>query len=792
MSTVIKPAPLSPTLSVTESDAEVDQVIAVESDDGSGYGLSLLDNLLKDQEEYQQSHSATQSGVSSHTPYEIPKTPRDDEEDDAAFDRILFSFTQQESTISDQRRSFVHKDAMKALQRCSSAGQLAMIEDHVEEDDDEKLIQGTFSAGQIDDVSDNFDLVYLDNIDDESDEMDDDDDSQPTDGILHITVDEEQGTVDVVQQELIFERTTQSLMISCGEDTEVFQCLRKICNDIKKDDKLPYSVPFSHNVLTFDHTDSFLKLLGFQKDKSKEEWICDTEHRVEEALIKSALLQCHKSLILIHQHASIKDIIFKHRERTGSKDRKRGGSTSKSKSKAKHKRKSTKGMKKGSVIGNANGGKKIEPLQEEKEAPDEEDSYEEYESEDDADYLQLYELMWGITHDSNEDHEAEDVLLLCYPLVTTAKNLMQCLEARFFNDDDQECLPPILTPKPSKNSETRGFKFDSIASSFGVQENVIEFIQRWVEHYWSKDWKLDDKLIVRCEGMMERICTMYEESKPQNVLLQSEDVGRVLRLVDGLTKTISNQQRRQTVILNKLFGDSSKDSESNLLGNGKGKRKGKMASSRSIWNMTGSKYKMPNFKKDLQLTSISHIILAEQITLQTFMIYKSIHPRECLNQSWKDKERKETLAPNIMRYIASFNRLTKWIQTTILGAENVKRRGKTIKKWCKVEQELYKLRNFQALCAVYSALASCAIYKLKDAWHYVAKKHMTQHDMITVVMRSTGNWKNLRRLQLETHPPMIPYFGMFAQDLIAIEETTSNRSNDGNINWNALRRVNTV
>ena len=35
---------------------------------------------------------------------------------------------------------------------------------------------------------------------------------------------------------------------------------------------------------------------------------------------------------------------------------------------------------------------------------------------------------------------------------------------------------------------------------------------------------------------------------------------------------------------------------------------------------------------------------------------------------------------------------------------------------------------------------------------------------------------------------MLPYFGMFAQDLIAIEESTSNRSRDGTINWVALWR----
>ena len=57
---------------------------------------------------------------------------------------------------------------------------------------------------------------------------------------------------------------------------------------------------------------------------------------------------------------------------------------------------------------------------------------------------------------------------------------------------------------------------------------------------------------------------------------------------------------------------------------------------------------------------------------------------------------------------------------------------------------------------------------------------------------SSGNWKNLRRLQMQAHPPMLPYFGMFAQDVIAIEETTNKRASDGTINWDALWRVNAM
>lgn len=39
---------------------------------------------------------------------------------------------------------------------------------------------------------------------------------------------------------------------------------------------------------------------------------------------------------------------------------------------------------------------------------------------------------------------------------------------------------------------------------------------------------------------------------------------------------------------------------------------------------------------------------------------------------------------------------------------------------------------------------------------------------------------------------MLPFFGMFAQDVIAIEETSNKRTEDGSINWESLWRVKTA
>lgn len=118
--------------------------------------------------------------------------------------------------------------------------------------------------------------------------------------------------------------------------------------------------------------------------------------------------------------------------------------------------------------------------------------------------------------------------------------------------------------------------------------------------------------------------------------------------------------------------------------------------------------------------------------------------------------------------------------------------ARIIKKWIKVADQLFNLRCFQGFVAVQCALASNAIYALKEAWnqHSVLKrKHHTKFKEIKVIMSASHNFENLRRLQREAHAPLIPYFGIFCKDLIYIQEGMCKRNRDGMINWSKLWRI---
>ena len=138
-----------------------------------------------------------------------------------------------------------------------------------------------------------------------------------------------------------------------------------------------------------NHIEEFLRLLGFLKDKSLSRWSCYTNTRVPISLIDTAILECHRCYQITQQRAVTIKLVNKHK-----KDRQHLDI---------------------SQIPTIN---LVTPQRSEETSDSNEVSHSFKENED---YLQLYELIWGITHTNNDDREAKHVLLLSYPLVTKAK-----------------------------------------------------------------------------------------------------------------------------------------------------------------------------------------------------------------------------------------------------------------------------------------------------------------------------------------------------------------------------------
>eukprot|EP01084_Bolivina_argentea_P107673 192503_1 len=223
---------------------------------------------------------------------------------------------------------------------------------------------------------------------------------------------------------------------------------------------------FNDEILKYERVDSFLIILGFTKKNKTSSWLCTLTTRTQKRLIDVAILECHRLVIAAQKQSSTLRLIQQQRI--------------------------------AAFVPNLQQPLGISPSQ-----SLEESLY----IISDPDSVQLFELIWGITHNNNEDHAAKNVLLLCYPLVTNQKALLQCCEARFFRDDhgrmsvmstastastasggrhtpsstmSSHVSFPSLTSGSGlslqhlrSNSNELNKKYDRILSSFSVQAKVV-------------------------------------------------------------------------------------------------------------------------------------------------------------------------------------------------------------------------------------------------------------------------------------------------------------------------------
>ena len=75
------------------------------------------------------------------------------------------------------------------------------------------------------------------------------------------------------------------------------------------------------------------------------------------------------------------------------------------------------------------------------------------------------------------------------------------------------------------------------------------------------------------------------------------------------------------------------------------------------------------------------------------------------------------------------------------------------------------------------------MYHLKNARNIISNRYIALFNEMIVLFQSDDNMFTLRKMQRESHPPMIPYSCILFKDLIAIEEGFNKRNNDATVNF---------
>jgi len=159
--------------------------------------------------------------------------------------------------------------------------------------------------------------------------------------------------------------------------------------------------------------------------------------------------------------------------------------------------------------------------------------------------------------------------------------------------------------------------------------------------------------------------------------------------------------------------------------------------------------------------------VARQISLLDYEIFVCIKKNEFLGQAWK---KPGTGAPNLKKMINHFNLVSSWAKCSILFEKNLKDRVFVLSRMLKICMYLERFGNFSSLCAIFAGLRSTSVYRLKNTFAGLKRKHVKILRQFDQLFKMEGNQRNLRARMSSMTQPGIPHVGLCLSDILFIEQ----------------------
>ncbi|ETO24383.1 hypothetical protein RFI_12774, partial [Reticulomyxa filosa] len=314
-----------------------------------------------------------------------------------------------------------------------------------------------------------------------------------------------------------------------------------------------------------------------------------------------------------------------------------------------------------------------------------------------------------------------------------------------------------------------------------VRVRVCNAVSFWIKHYWEEDFLSQRELQQQVHEFKQDILQICEPQKGHTLVekldmsVQGANHGRSSVHDSQATSTdlVANDTISEYIYikLNLVSSDSRASSKINLT-----PTEEEQMELEEAYREDQVHIRWPHIEKctmsipeGMELMLLDPDDIAQQLTLMDFHILKQIKARECIGQSWKKRgKEKWRLAPNVLRMIAQFNSVSKWIQLIVLGGKTPKERANWIKKILTMMKSLQKNRNFSSFCACHAALNSADIKKLKQTWHKLPRTNRKEWEDINEFF----DWRmtKLKQLQEQSAAPAVPHIGLYLQVLFNIDE----------------------
>lgn len=169
-----------------------------------------------------------------------------------------------------------------------------------------------------------------------------------------------------------------------------------------------------------------------------------------------------------------------------------------------------------------------------------------------------------------------------------------------------------------------------------------------------------------------------------------------------------------------------------------------------------------------QFTKVPAEDFAREITLMFLPVFTAIQPDELTSVAWHGRE-KESRAPNVVKFTRVFNHINFWVQKCLLETTGLSNRASVLAHFVKIAKRLFNLQNLHGTFAVVAALQSQPIFRLKKTWAALARKHVETFERLADVFSADNNHERLRKLMHDIRQPVIPYLGLYMNDLVYID-----------------------
>lgn len=178
---------------------------------------------------------------------------------------------------------------------------------------------------------------------------------------------------------------------------------------------------------------------------------------------------------------------------------------------------------------------------------------------------------------------------------------------------------------------------------------------------------------------------------------------------------------------------------------------------------------LPRNLRQIQILDIDPLEWARQLTVQENRLYNNIATIECLKKAWTCAD-SGVRAQGIISSIAFYNKITSWVQCSLLEQKGVHMRAQILRHFVLIARQCLALNNFASMWAIVSSLSLSSLYRLRNTWHHAGRATEAEFDRLEEITRAERNYATYRKLLQTVNPPCVPFFGIYAKDLTFVED----------------------